>query len=84
MTAVRTYVVRVAGCDDSTRILIDLTDAEAAAAGRIAEAVNAASESSCQPRMRVVLRDDATELDLGPLGPKRSRRRGDQRHPPRA
>jgi hypothetical protein len=66
-TAVCTYVVRVAGCDDSTRILVDLTGGEFAAVAKVAEAVNAASKYSCQPTMRIVPREDATELDLGGL-----------------
>ncbi|WP_018503068.1 hypothetical protein [Parafrankia discariae] len=57
------YIVRVAGCDGSTTVLLELDDTEAVAARRLAEAVNAASRSGCEPRMRIVAEAEATPID---------------------
>jgi hypothetical protein len=48
-----TYAIKVSGCDDSTTVQVELTDAEVAAVRRVADAVTAASDYGCMPRMRV-------------------------------
>jgi hypothetical protein len=48
------YLVTAAGCDDKTQVLAELDDAEAAAVRKVADLVTEASESQCQPRLRVV------------------------------
>lgn len=53
MERVTQYVVTVTGCDDSTTITVPLTDTEATAVKRVAEAITVASEYSCMPRMHM-------------------------------
>lgn len=47
------YTVIAAGCDGVTVVKLDLTDAELAAVRRLAAATQAASESSCEPVVRI-------------------------------
>ncbi|MDG3012405.1 hypothetical protein G4X40_19885 [Rhodococcus sp. D2-41] len=49
------YTVAAKGCDDNTRVEIELTDTEAAAVRKVAEAVTAASTYSCEPRLYIHL-----------------------------
>jgi hypothetical protein len=53
------YIIRVVGCDDFTAVLMSLDSDAVSIAQRIAETVNAQSESSCEPRMRVERYADA-------------------------
>lgn len=45
--------ISVKGCDDSTTIAMDLTDAELAFLERLSAAINAASAYSCMPRLYI-------------------------------
>lgn len=56
-----TWTVTVTGCDDSTRIDIELDDLEAAAVSRVSEAITAASGEICQPRMSIKLATDGED-----------------------
>lgn len=47
------YLIKASGCDDSTSVIVDLTDAEFAVAERIAKAVTQASFFGCMPRLAV-------------------------------
>lgn len=50
----QTYTIWLNGCDDSTRIVMELTDAEVALLQQVAEKSQDASTSGCQPRMELV------------------------------
>lgn len=58
------YLIKVSGCDDNTKVIATLTDAELEAVQRIAAQLEAASEFSCQPTMSVTPVADADEDDL--------------------
>lgn len=45
------YKVSVDGCDDSTEVEIEFTDAEAETVKRVAEAITEESQSGCMPTM---------------------------------
>lgn len=45
-------LIYVSGCDDSTAVVLDLTDAEYAVAQRIAAAITEASKDMCMPDMQ--------------------------------
>jgi hypothetical protein len=62
------YAITVQGCDGETRIEIELTPAQHALADRIADAICAASEYSCQPVMRIGQILDVDILDSLPGG----------------
>jgi len=47
------YQIRLAGCDDATVFVMELTEAEAQAARRIAALSVTASEFGCQPKMSI-------------------------------
>jgi hypothetical protein len=47
------YEIRLSGCDDTTVFVVDLTDAEAAVADRVAARSRQAAEYGCQPRMTI-------------------------------
>lgn len=47
------YDIKVSGCDDSTRITVDLTPDQLAFLTEIAEKITATSTYSCEPRMYV-------------------------------
>lgn len=55
-----TYVILVEGCDDYTKILMDLSDSEADLIRRVAEAITAASTYDCMPTMRIRI-DECSE-----------------------
>jgi hypothetical protein len=61
MTSKERYLVRLTGCDDSTRFTAELTEAEAAAVRRIELLSAAASGFDCQPTLRVWHYDDAPD-----------------------
>lgn len=48
----KTYTVYVPGCDDSTSVEVDLTDAEAAVVAKVARLVEDAG-GGCSPRMYI-------------------------------
>jgi hypothetical protein len=48
---VSAYEIRLHGCDDCTEFVMELTDAEAETARRIAALTVATSEFGCQPTM---------------------------------
>lgn len=48
----KTYTVYVSGCDDITRIEVDLTDAETAAVAKVARLVEDAG-GGCSPQMYI-------------------------------
>jgi hypothetical protein len=50
---VAAYEIRLAGCDDTTVFVMDLTDDEAALAERVAARARQSSEWDCQPRMTI-------------------------------
>jgi hypothetical protein len=50
-----TYEFRLAGCDDATVFAMDLTDAEADVARRIAALTVATSDYGCQPTMTMII-----------------------------
>ncbi len=56
------YLVRATGCDDSTRVVVELTDIQAAAVRKVAEAVTGAG-GGCQPTLSVVAVADADGAD---------------------
>ncbi|MFJ9558223.1 hypothetical protein ACIRPH_30835 [Nocardiopsis sp. NPDC101807] len=58
------YLFRAKGCDETTRVVLDLTDDEAATARRIADAITAASDYSCEPRLYVVPVSEVDEDEL--------------------
>lgn len=58
------YQVKLSGCDDSTRFVVDLDDAEAAAVERVAELSRQASAFSCQPSMTLTTPPPAPEEDF--------------------
>lgn len=45
------YLIRTEGCDASNPVVMDLSETEAAAVRRVAEAMNAASHYECMPRL---------------------------------
>ncbi len=47
------YLIEVSGCDDTTRIVADLTVKQAEAVGRVAEQITAASTYGCMPVMSI-------------------------------
>lgn len=47
------WFVSVDGCDDATPAVVDLTEDEAAAVRKVADAVNAASYYPCMPKMMI-------------------------------
>lgn len=47
------HIIEVNGCDDSTAIPMDLTDAEFAFLSKFAIAVNAAATYNCKPTITV-------------------------------
>lgn len=55
----KVYRVVVSGCDDTTVLDIELTDAEFAAVKRVADAVTAASTYGCEPRMYVTTKEQS-------------------------
>lgn len=54
------YLVEVAGCDDSTFLIIQADDIEFAVIKNLAERVTEASAYGCQPVMSI---REATEVD---------------------
>lgn len=60
------YLVKASGCDDSTRVVVDLDPEQAAAVATVAAAVTAASEFDCQPRLAItpLAEVDEDEMDL--------------------
>jgi hypothetical protein len=48
---VKAYEIKLSGCDDSTRFVMDLDDAEAALLERVAARSQEASSYGCEPRM---------------------------------
>lgn len=54
------YLICLAGCDDSTRFLMDLTDQEKECIDRLIALANQASEYSCMPSMWIS--DDITDI----------------------
>jgi hypothetical protein len=50
---VTAFDITVSGCDDSTKVTVDLTPARLAFLTEIAEKITAASEFSCMPKMTV-------------------------------
>ena len=57
------YVILVCGCDDTTRIVRTLNEAQAGLVREICEQVTAASEYGCMPRME--MHDAAGYCDHG-------------------
>jgi hypothetical protein len=53
--AARMYRIKAEACDDETVVTLSLTADEAEVVCRVAEAITAASEVSCMPRMFVQL-----------------------------
>jgi hypothetical protein len=54
------YVVSVHGCDDSTYLLLDLTEDQAAAVQFVADAVNTKGAGhGCMPSMKIATLADA-------------------------
>lgn len=47
------HLITLHGCDDTTRVTVELTEAETRTAERIAAATRLASQYDCQPRMHV-------------------------------
>ena len=47
------YVICVAGCDDATGVLMELSDAELATVQRVADAIESLNAYTCTPSMRV-------------------------------
>ena len=47
------YVIHVAGCDDATGVLMELSDAELATVQRVANAIESLNAYTCTPSMRV-------------------------------
>lgn len=47
------HIIRVRGCDDSTAVPMELTDAELATIKKLADAVNAAATYGCKPRIGI-------------------------------
>lgn len=47
------YRIRASGCDDSTHVDLDLTDDEAAAVRKVAEAITEASQFGCMPVLSI-------------------------------
>lgn len=47
------HLITLQGCDDTTRVTVELTETETRTAERIAAATRLASEYNCQPRMHV-------------------------------
>ncbi|MGW9447059.1 hypothetical protein [Bacillus mobilis] len=58
------YLFCAKGCDETTRVVLDLTDDEAATARRIADAITAASDYSCEPRLSMVPVSEVGEDEL--------------------
>lgn len=52
-------LLKLSGCDDSTKVVVELTGDERALLERIGELTESKSDSSCQPRLKVT---DAPEL----------------------
>lgn len=52
-------LIHVGGCDDSTNVILDLTDAEYAVVQRVAKAVTAASRYGCQPTIETATDGEA-------------------------
>lgn len=57
------YLITVSGCDDRTRVRVDLNPDEVAVIDRVAERITQASDSSCQPRMSICRADEVSEDD---------------------
>lgn len=58
----RAYNVKLNGCDDDTKTVVQLTNNEAAAVRLVADAVIGVSRSNCQPRMKLWLVGDPEPL----------------------
>jgi hypothetical protein len=58
------YYIKASGCDDSTAVIVDLTDVEAAVVAKVAQVITTASESGCQPTLRVRLATDEDRAAL--------------------
>jgi hypothetical protein len=53
----RKYTIIVKGCDDNTKVTMELTDIEYALIYKVAEAITDASTYCCKPTMEVYLDD---------------------------
>lgn len=58
------YVISAEGCDDSTRALIELDDAEVAIVRRVTDALNARSTYGCQPVVQIKAEADASAYEI--------------------
>lgn len=58
------YVISAEGCDDSTRVLVELDDTEVAIVRRVADALNARSTYGCQPVVRIKTEADASTYEI--------------------
>ena len=54
------YVIRVAGCNDATGVLMELSDDERAVVQRVADAIESLNAYTCTPSMRVAPVNEAT------------------------
>lgn len=63
MTERNPYRVDLDGCDDYSRVVMELTDAEARLLASLGDEVNRVATSGCQPRLSVrkATMDDITE-----------------------
>lgn len=69
------HIIRVRGCDESTAVPMELTDAELATIKKLADAVNAVTTYGCKPRIGIdpkyltwdeavaTYREDLTEME---------------------
>lgn len=57
-------IIVVEGCDDTTEVLIDLTDDEYAVVLKLTAAVNAAKQRGCMPEIQTATEGDPDYLEL--------------------
>lgn len=62
----RTYVIKAHACHEDTVVLLDLTEAEAAAAQKISAALAEESTGDCMPTLNVRI---ATPTDIAEYSP---------------